>query len=488
MGKFSLVGLDSNPYLKADATFDCRRPNQACMNGGSCTFISADCACDPAYSGYDCGLTLADVDQNSCTPTTCLNGGTCYDDGTGAKCYCDSEHYGNTCEKNRFSLTCVADLMIIGVNPYSAAGYEAFVEDKQGVTGCDSQAVPAPVDTFDKIPDSWEGHYIQVEHDSAACGPSVPMITTGRKEFDRVVVVKYSPNVLTDIDDRYHVKCILEDNVVVESRVVKINVTGVVSQHVVSREDIAKAVDFYLLAGAGGGIYNGDPLDVGTELRFVFGIQGDTGADRSKVFSVSNDTKAPEADRSDEGSVFNDTQTLKPIEASCVHADGYPVIAEAVTPDPSNSREFNLRIRAFHFDGNDEVIFSFRVRVCVAADNSACDPATCTAPDGGYGRRKRDVGNDVQLYKAVKIRSGGGTQSNDNAIPKPNTIPGVTSTGCETSWEMTATLIAMAVAIFFLIVLAVTLIIIVVMFRHHRRKREAKIDVYVDPFSVEKHR
>ncbi|XP_067652312.1 EGF-like domain-containing protein 2 [Haliotis asinina] len=457
----------------ADATFDCRRPNQACMNGGNCTFISADCTCDVAYGGYDCGLTLADVDQNSCTPTTCLNGGTCYDDGTGAKCYCDSEHYGNTCEKNRFSLSCVADLMIIGINPYSASGYEAFVEDKQGVTGCGSQAVPNPVSTFDKIPDTWEGHYIQVEHDSAACGPSVPMITTGRKEFDRVVVVKYSPNVLTDIDDRYHAKCILEDNVVVDSRVVKINVTGVISQHVVSRQDIAKAVDFYLLAG--GGIYNGDPLDVGTELRFVFGIQGVYTSMRVEEGEANN-------------TIANDTKTLKLIEASCVHADGYPVIAEPVTPDPSNSREFNLRIRAFHFDGNDEVIFSFRVRVCVAADNSACDPATCTAPDGGYGRRKRDVGNEVQLFKTVKIRIGGETQSNENASPKPNTIPGVTPTGCETSWEITATLIAMAVAIFFLIVLAVTLIIVVVMFRHHRRKREAKVDVYIDPFSVEKNR
>ncbi|XP_071093030.1 EGF-like domain-containing protein 2 [Haliotis cracherodii] len=457
----------------AHATFDCRRPNQACMNGGSCTFTSADCTCDPAYGGYDCGLTLADVDQNSCTSSTCLNGGTCFDDGVlGAKCYCDSEYYGDACEKNRFSLTCVADLMVIGINPYSASGYEAFVEDKKGIAGCDSQQVPNPVDTFDKIPDSWEGHYIQVEHDSAACGPSVPVITSGKKEFNRVVVVKYSPNMLTDIDDRYYVKCILEDNVVVDSSVVKINVNGVNSQHEVSREDIAKAVDFYLFAN--NVFYNGDPVDVGTELRFVFGIQGVYTSMRVEEGEANN-------------TISNDTKTLKLIEGSCVYADGFPVISEAVTPDPSNSREFNLKIRAFHFDGNDEVIFSFRVRVCVAADNSACDPVTCTAPDGGYGRRKRDAGNEVQLHKVVKIRSQGEGQYGDNVYSKPNATPGVTATGCEASWELTATLIAMAVAIFFLIVLSATLIVIVVMFRRRRRKKESKIDVYVAPVMAEKH-
>ncbi|XP_046558809.1 EGF-like domain-containing protein 1 [Haliotis rubra] len=439
----------------AHATFDCRRPNQDCLNGGNCTFTSAECSCATNYTGYDCGLESAKVDQNNCTATACVNGSTCYDDGTGAKCYCDSEHYGDMCEKDRFSLSCVADLMIIGINPYSAAGYEAFVEDKQGVTGCNSQAVPTPVNTSDKIPDSWEGHYIQVEHDSAECGPSVPVITGGKKEFDRVVVVKYSPNLLTDIDDRFNVKCILEKNVAVDSRVVMINATGVTSQHVVSREDVAKAVDFYLFVG--GRQYNGDPIDVGTELQFVFGVQG-----------VYTSLRVEEGEANN--TVSNATKTLKLIEGSCMHTDGYPVIAEAVTPDSSNSKEFNLRIRAFHFDGNDELIFSFRVRVCVAADSSTCEPVNCTAPGGGYGRRKRDVGNEVQLYKAVKIRSGAGRRHEEDSNPR--TIPDITV--CETSWQMTATFIAMAVAIFFLIVLSSSLIVIAVL---SRGRKDSRTDV-----------
>ncbi|XP_067652302.1 EGF-like domain-containing protein 2 [Haliotis asinina] len=436
----------------AHATFDCRRPNQDCLNGGNCTFTSADCICTTEYTGYDCGLVLDKVNQNNCTATTCVSGSTCYDDGTGAKCYCDSEHYGDMCEKDRFSLTCVADLMIIGINPYSASGYEAFVEDKQGVSGCGSQAVPNPVSTFDKIPDSWEGHYIQVEHDNAACGPSVPVIIGRKKEFNRVVVVKYSPNLLTDIDDRFNVKCILENNVAVDSTVVMINVTSVNSQHVVSREDVAKAVDFYLLVG--GGLYNGDPLDVGTELQFVFGVQG-----------VYTTLRVEEGEANN--TIANDTKTLKLIEASCMHTDGYPVIAEAVTPDPSNSREFTLRIRAFHFDGNDEVIFSFWVRVCVAADSSTCDPVNCTAPDGDYGRRKREVGSEVQLFKTVKIRSGGGGRHEEDFNPR--TIPDITM--CETSWQVTISLIVMAVAIFFLIVLSSGLIVITVLSRRRRRSR-----------------
>ncbi|XP_048257163.1 EGF-like domain-containing protein 1 [Haliotis rufescens] len=449
----------------AQATYDCRRPNQACLNNGNCTFTSPNCTCTTEYSGYDCGLQLVNVDQHNCTTTTCVNGSTCYDDGTGAKCYCDSEHYGDMCEKDRFSLTCVADLMVIGINPYSTSGFEAFVEDKKGIIGCGSRRVPTTVDTFDKIPDSWEGHYIQVEHDSAACGPSVPVITGERKEFNRVVVVKYSPNLLTDIDDRYYVKCILEKNVVVDSSVVRINVPGVNSQHVVSREDIAKAVDFYLTVS--GGLYKEDPVDVGTELKFTFGVQ-----------AVYTSMRVEEGEANN--TISNDTKTLKLIEGSCIHSDGFPVISEAVTPDSSNKQELNLKIRAFHFDGNDEVIFSFRVRVCVAADNSACDPVNCTAPDGGYGRRKRDAGDEVQLSKVVKIRSQG---ENSN----PDTIPGIAAKGCETSWEMTTILIAMAVAIFFLILLSGALIVIVVFSRRRRRNsRESKTGVYAVSSAIEK--
>ncbi|XP_071093028.1 EGF-like domain-containing protein 2 [Haliotis cracherodii] len=446
----------------AQATYDCRRPNQACLNNGNCTFTSANCTCTPEFSGYDCGLELVNVDQRSCTISTCVNGSTCYDDGTGAKCYCDSEHYGDMCEKDRFSLTCVADLMVIGINPYSSSGFDAFVEDKKGIAGCDSQGVPNPAIKFDKIPDSWEGHYIKVEHDSAACGPSVPVITGDKKEFNRVVVVKYSPNLLTDIDDRYYVKCILEKNVVVDSRVVRINVTGVHSQHVVSRTDIAKAVDFFLVVS--GDSYTGDPVDVGTELKFIFGVQG-----------VYTSLRVEEGEANN--TISNDTKTLKLIEGSCVHTDGFPVISEAVTPDSSNKQELNLKIRAFHFDGNDKVIFSFRVRVCVAADNSTCEPVNCTAPDGGYGRRKRDAENEVQLSKVVKIRSQDGGQNGENS--NPDTIPGITATGCETSWEMTTALIAMAVAIFFHILLSGALIVIVVFSRRRRHSnRESKTGVY----------
>ncbi|XP_048257164.1 uncharacterized protein LOC124111456 [Haliotis rufescens] len=325
--------------------------------------------------------------------------------------------------------------MVIGINPYSTSGFEAFVEDKKGIAGCDSQPVPNPVDTFDKIPDSWEGHYIQVEHDSAGCGPSVPVITGNRKEFNRVVVVKYSPNDLTFIDDRYNVKCILDNTVPVDSSVVKMNVTGANSQHVVSREDMVKAVDFYLFVD--GGFYNGDLVDAGAELKFLFGVQG-----------VYTSMRVEEGEANNTNS--NTEKTLKLIEGSCVHTDGLPFISEAVTPDHSNSRLLSLVIKAFHFDGNDEVIFSFRVRVCVAADNSACDPVNCSAPGGGYGRRKRDAGNEVQLSKVVKIRSQGETSSQ------------TTISGCETSWEITATVIVMAVAIVLLIVFSVALIVIVV--------------------------
>ncbi|XP_060074931.1 EGF-like domain-containing protein 2 [Ylistrum balloti] len=74
---------EQNPY-------NCRRNGYECKNGGKCQ--DGSCVCDPEYTSFDCGVTIAEQD---CVDDPCTNGGICYNTD---QCYCPVTHYGPTCD------------------------------------------------------------------------------------------------------------------------------------------------------------------------------------------------------------------------------------------------------------------------------------------------------------------------------------------------------------------------------------------------------
>ena len=67
----------------------------SCLNGGTCMELANNytCLCPPQYTGKDCDII------NDCTVNICNHGGTCVDSqSTGYQCQCGASYKGNHCE------------------------------------------------------------------------------------------------------------------------------------------------------------------------------------------------------------------------------------------------------------------------------------------------------------------------------------------------------------------------------------------------------
>ncbi|XP_067668640.1 EGF-like domain-containing protein 2 [Haliotis asinina] len=440
--------------IQCQATFDCRRPTQDCKSGGTCTYVSPTCTCpggaSPTHEGHDCGLLISTKGALSCVTTDpCVAGqGDCYDDGAGGMCYCSSDYYGPTCAEQRFTVTCLADRMVIGINPYGTFSGVAYIEGKRGTAACESFPVPS-VSSSDNIPDTWEGRYIEVEHTSPDCGTITPAANGGNMEYTRDVVIQYSQDYILNIDDRYTVKCVLDGSgVPVSYSIVPIDTTDLSPLNTITREDYLGPV--FLALTTGGQAVTTTPVDVGAELLFTFAIS----PEYDSMLIISGEAN---------NTLTVGTKTLNLITGSCMDNDAFPVTVEAAARGSggTDKRELTLKIRAFHFDGNTEVGFKFVVKVCLTANAADCDPVNC--PPGsanGFGRRRRASSDETIVERIISIRDPRSITKLDDK--------GVVYSECSMSGKISAAMVAMAVALSILILLCIVLIARAVSSRIHR--------------------
>ncbi|XP_067668662.1 EGF-like domain-containing protein 2 [Haliotis asinina] len=428
-------------------TFDCRRPNQVCLNGGTCWFDSPLCNCGdttPPTEGYNCGLVTSFKGAGACaTSDPCTTGqSTCYDDGDGtAKCYCDADHYGSSCQEKRFTVSCTPYTMVIGMNPNGNFTGVAYIQGKKDTASCHAIPVPAVSSTIDRVPDTWQGHYIELDHEGSDCGDTVTTMGSDITEFARDVVIQYSLDYIADVDDKYHVKCILDDNgTTVSTRVFSIN-PDVAPLNPVNNSDTVSPV--FLALTSGGLPVTDNPIDIGAELFFTFSIP--TRYESMKVMSGYADN-----------TLTTGKKSLTLISDGCVHPDAYSItVQQPLRHDLGSSvdkREIIFKLKAFLFDGNNDVIFTFIVKVCLISNDADCDPETCPISTPNT-RRRRDVTDQSTLQKVVHIRYPVTKQEGDDNTPRPT---------CSISTRMTAVVVAMATCLFLLIVFTVILIIRVV--------------------------
>ncbi|XP_046327126.2 EGF-like domain-containing protein 2 [Haliotis rufescens] len=351
-------------------TFDCRRPNQACLNTGLCWFDSPLCKCDdvtPPTQGYNCGLvtsskgTGACVNSNPCTPSQ----GDCYDDGGVARCYCDADHYGQTCQEERFTVSCTPYTMVIGINPNGNFTGVAYIMGKKDIDSCHAKAVPVEASSTDRIPDTWRGHYIEVDHESTDCGDTDTTMGSDITEFSRDVVIQYSRDYIADVDDKYTVKCILDDEgTMVSTRVFSIN-PDVAPLNPVNNSDTVSPV--FLALTSGGTSVTDNPIDIGAELVFTFSVPHRY--ESMKVISGLADNTLTTGKRS-----------LTLISDGCVHPEAYSITIQQPLRHEIGSdvdkREIIYKLKAFLFDGNNDVIFKFNVKVCLASNDADCEPVS----------------------------------------------------------------------------------------------------------------
>ncbi|XP_067686837.1 EGF-like domain-containing protein 2 [Haliotis asinina] len=448
----------------AAASFDCRRTSQSCAASTTCSFTSSTCDCTSAASpsqGHDCNLITSQVGVGAClTSDPCSTDGTCYDDAGTARCYCTADSYGTICDQKRLTVACETGKMVIGVNPAGTAfSGHAYVQGQRADASCNLAAVPNPTSTADSIPDTWMGYALDLANTGTTCGDVVAVNTGGKTEYTRIIVVQYESDFLTSIDDLFTAKCVFDDTgALVFSGIAKLDPTALTGNlNEVSAETQFSPVSLALTSG-GSPVVSTTPINVGSELLFTFTIPTEYESMRI-VTAVANNT------------VTADLKTLNIVTASCMDDAAYPISVEAPARGSAGTdkREITLKLKAFHFDGNDEVGFKFTVKVCLTANDADCNPATCNGVAGsGFGRKKRETSGDEKVitrFITVRDAQSFGLEGQT----------GLTNSDCQITGQTTAAMVAMGIVIFTLLILCLVLI---VRFVSHRNRSESKQDLH----------
>ncbi|XP_046574916.1 EGF-like domain-containing protein 2 [Haliotis rubra] len=446
------------------ASFDCRRTSQSCTAPTTCAFTSSTCDCSSATSpseGYDCGLVTAQIRAGACaTSDPCSTHGTCYDSAGTALCYCTADSYGTNCDEKRLTVACETGKMVIGVNPAGASftGH-AYVQGYRADANCNLAQVPDPTLASDSIPDTWMGYALDLDNTGTACGDVVAVNTGGKTEYTRIIVVQYESDFLTSIDDLFTAKCVFNHaGALVFSGIAKLDPTALTGNlNEISAETEFSPVSLALTSG-GSPVVSTTPINVGSEIVFTFTIPTEYESMRI-VTAVADNT------------VTADLKTLNIVTASCMDNAAYPISVEAPTRGSTGTdkREITLKLKAFHFDGNDEVGFKFTVKVCLTANDADCNPETCNGvAASGFGRKKREASaGEKVITRFITVR--------DPQSFGQDGQTGLTNSNCQITGQTTAAMVAMGIVIFTLLILCLVLI---VRFVSHRNRSESKQDLH----------
>ncbi|XP_046574918.1 EGF-like domain-containing protein 2 [Haliotis rubra] len=365
-----------------------------------------------------------------------------------------------TVTKKRLTVACETGKMVIGVNPAGASftGH-AYVQGYRADANCNLAQVPDPASATDSIPDTWLGYALDLDNTGTTCGDVVGVTTGGKTEYTRTIVVQYESDFLTSIDDLFTAKCVFNlAEALVFSGIAKLDPTALTGNlNEISAETEFSPVRLQLTSG-GSPVVSTTPINVGSELKFTFSVPKEYEAIRL-VTAVADNT------------VTTDLKTLNIVTASCMDNAAYPISVEAPAWDNFgiNRREIIFKLKAFRFDGNDEVRFKFTVKVCLEANNEDCDPETCNGGDTfGFGRKKREASaGEKSITRIITVR--------DPRSFGQDGQTGLTNSNCQITGQTTAAMVAMGMVIFTLLILCLVLI---VRFVSHRNRFESKKDLH----------
>lgn len=176
-----------------------------CKNGGTCT--ENDCTCTGTFGGYNCGYDTALVAACTADPSPCLNGGTCYNDGTGDLCACPYGYYGNKCENETIQIKCEGNAVEYNL---------VFPMDFAGTVNLGDNPECAMTESQD--PDlNTKSYSLTVDISGKETGCNMTNIETssnpetGATEFTAAFQVNYLPGITTFLDELYDLTCAHEN-------------------------------------------------------------------------------------------------------------------------------------------------------------------------------------------------------------------------------------------------------------------------------------
>ncbi|XP_046358759.1 EGF-like domain-containing protein 2 [Haliotis rufescens] len=418
------------------ALFDCARETGSCQNGGTCDMAAGTCSCDASYTGYDCSVVIADQADAACTTNPCINGGTCHKAGaaSAATCLCAPDYVGATCEDKRYMLTCDTaanpDTMTMKVVPH-VSSFSGKVYHKNKETPCPLAETATGTGVYMST---------AVAIDDATCGAT----TTGTNSVQEIII-QFGTDTLTTRDELITFTCGTSDEIAQSSGAVTIqNVESNLGTKDVSNVPLDADIDLTLTSG--GSSASGATLDLGADILVTVALT----TPGSAKFAAIRLTRCYAANEATSGAGTYKSRDF--ITASCPAADLKSVMLVPVA-GPATSKTFTFD--AFKFTGSDTLFVTCDIKACAVSTD--CDPVTCSR------RKKREAGTspDKVLQRSFNIND---PLALATAAATLNEFK--ENKACYLTWEMTATVVALAVALLLLLILCIVLVVKAIL---HRR-------------------
>ncbi|CAH1784905.1 unnamed protein product [Owenia fusiformis] len=425
--------------VKDDVTsFDCRRANVGCKEGGQCNMVTGRCDCMDGYDMFDCGLELSLVDNgervlvNPGTNDTttamqyacddfggCQNGGKCYTpQGGQPMCYCDCSYFGKTCENTRVMAECSSTSMTIYALPHGNFKGNVYIMGDSET--CKLEADELADEDFQGV------RMIKYQHrnmKAPRCSVSLKEMQNtpkkGDKTFYQDIIIEYSDKFVSTLDARYRVYCVHSQDKVVG---------GVVGEKVKVDQDKDlpqghKADDSYsplsmeVLDEAGNPVTHKTAVDLGTPLRLKFALDTGSGPGgavftKARIEMVcafdSLDTEKP------------DTKHIDLVVNSCPDTQSAGVVDIPLL-------DMQINMKAFKFQGASEMVnILAKVKLCQEQNEKECEPRDCSdvhtgGENSGFGRKRRGLNTSELTVSSSFIVVGLKDEANklDSSLEKP---------------------------------------------------------------------
>ncbi|XP_067687723.1 uncharacterized protein [Haliotis asinina] len=413
------------------ALFDCARETGSCKNGGTCDKAAGTCSCDTPYTGYDCSVVIDDQSHADCTTTNpCQNGGTCHkaSNATNASCLCTLDYGGATCTDKRYTVTCDTaanpNTMQMRVIPHVSSFIgKVYLKNKEGT--CDFNETGTGTGIYETA---------ALAVNDADCGAT----TSGTNNVQEAVI-QFSTDTLTTRDELITFTCGTSDVVAQTSGAVTIqNVESNLGVKSVSNVPLDAHVDLMLMSG--GNSASGATLDLGADIVLTAYLTT-AGMDQFAAIRLKRCYAANAAASSAPSYKSKDF-----ITDSCPSPDLKSVMLTAVT---GNATMKTFTFDAFKFSGSNDIFVTCDIKPCTVAGD--CDPVTC-----GSARKKREAGSSQEkvLQRSFNIND---PLALATAAATLNQFK--EDKACYLTWEMTATVVALSVALLLLLILCIVLVV-----------------------------
>ncbi|XP_064596175.1 EGF-like domain-containing protein 2 [Liolophura sinensis] len=362
-------------FVEGQRAYDCRRSGTLCE--GTCLTTgnnAGNCQCGLGRIGYDCSIQGTLRTAGTCNNQNCVGTNQiCYNNGGPSDlCACTAGFTGLGCDTERVSTTCDVSTMSVTIIPLPGANFNGkiFVKNQGNVAQCQFSNPTPPSTSFTQT------------FNLNSCGiTSTVQANSGNTIYAVRVVVQYSTLYETIYDEEHVANCIHTTDGQVQG-VIGVQPAASRPGQVVTGTTTVTHMEI-IRASSGAEMAATETAIVGEDLELRLVLDS---TQYQSLFATSC-------------TAYSSTNTANRaskvlVTGGCIGLDALNVVRPPMT---RNQTVITIPIDAFKFDNSQDLVFQCDLLVCRAGDNR-CNPVSTCGPVGtGFGRKKRQAGNETEV-------------------------------------------------------------------------------------------